>query len=119
MNMWGNSASYHGSESAVIQDEEIIAAESKERFTRKKHDPWFPMNARGYSPFYAGLSIDELDAVLYYDKPFPKIRPSRILLFFCSKKAVLVNSGHSGVAEGENVLEEVADVRAAGDRAVR
>ena len=68
----GISAFYHDSAAAIIQDGKIIAAAQEERFTRKKHDASFPFNAIQFCIKYAGTSIDELDAIAFYDKPFLK-----------------------------------------------
>ncbi len=72
MKILGISAFYHDSAAAVIDGEEIIAAAQEERFTRKKHDPGFPTNAVRYCLEYSGLRIDELDAIVFYDKPLLK-----------------------------------------------
>lgn len=72
MKILGISAFYHDSAAAVIENGNIIAAAQEERFTRKKHDPGFPTNAVRYCLDYAGFSIDELDAVVFYDKPLLK-----------------------------------------------
>lgn len=68
----GISAFYHDSAAAIIQNGKIIAAAQEERFTRKKHDSSFPLNAVKFCLEYSGLSIDELDAVVFYDKPLLK-----------------------------------------------
>jgi carbamoyltransferase len=68
----GISAFYHDSAAALLIDGQIVAAAQEERFTRKKHTPDFPVNAIKYCLEYAGLSIDELDAVVFYDKPLLK-----------------------------------------------
>jgi len=72
MNILGISAFYHDSAAAIIQGDDIVAAAQEERFTRKKHDPGFPVNATQYCLEQAGLTIDELDAVVFYDKPLLK-----------------------------------------------
>ncbi len=72
MNILGISAFYHDSAAALIQDGKIIAAAQEERFTRKKHDPGFPSEAIKFCLSYSGLSIDQLDAVVFYDKPLLK-----------------------------------------------
>jgi carbamoyltransferase len=72
MNILGISAYYHDSAAAVTVNGKIIAAAQEERFTREKHTPDFPMNAVRYCLEEAGLSIDELDAVVFYDKPLLK-----------------------------------------------
>ena len=68
----GISAFYHDSAAAIIIDGEIIAAAQEERFTRIKHTEDFPSNAIKYCLECAGLDIDELDGIAFYDKPFLK-----------------------------------------------
>jgi carbamoyltransferase len=68
----GLSAFYHDSAAALLINGEIIAAVQEERFTRKKHTPDFPVNAIKYCLEHSGCSIDELDAVVFYDKPLLK-----------------------------------------------
>ncbi|MEI6154674.1 MAG: carbamoyltransferase, partial [Deltaproteobacteria bacterium] len=57
---------------AILKDDEILAAAQEERFTRKKHDPSFPSNAIRYCLINEGIAVDELDAVVFYDKPLLK-----------------------------------------------
>ena len=68
----GISAFYHDSAAALTIGGKIIAAAQEERFTRDKHTPDFPTNAIRYCLEEAGLSIDELDAIVFYDKPLLK-----------------------------------------------
>jgi len=68
----GISAFYHDSAAALVEDGQILAAAQEERFTRKKHTPDFPVNAIRFCLEFAGNTIDELDAVVFYDKPFLK-----------------------------------------------
>ena len=68
----GISAFYHDSSATILIDGTIIAAAQEERFTRKKHDPSFPINAIKYCLSEASLSILEVDYVAFYDKPFLK-----------------------------------------------
>jgi len=68
----GISAFYHDSAAALTVGGKIIAAAQEERFTRDKHTPDFPTNAIRYCLEEAGLSIDELDAIVFYDKPLLK-----------------------------------------------
>jgi carbamoyltransferase len=68
----GISAFYHDSAAAITVGGRIIAAAQEERFTRDKHTPDFPVNAVRYCLEEAGLTIDELDAVVFYDKPLLK-----------------------------------------------
>lgn len=68
----GISAYYHDAAAAIIKDGVIIAAAQEERFTRIKHDESFPANAISFCLKEAAVEIDELDAVVFYDKPFLK-----------------------------------------------
>lgn len=68
----GISAFYHDSAAALVVGGKIIAAAQEERFTRDKHTPDFPTNAIKYCLEEAGLEIDELDAIVFYDKPLLK-----------------------------------------------
>jgi carbamoyltransferase len=68
----GISAFYHDSAAAIIENGRILAAVQEERFTRDKHTPDFPKNAIKYCLDETGFSIDELDAVVFYDKPLLK-----------------------------------------------
>tara|TARA_B110000008_G_scaffold73204_1_gene74337 strand:+ start:4404 stop:6242 length:1839 start_codon:yes stop_codon:yes gene_type:complete len=68
----GISAFYHDSAAALIIDGEIIAAAQEERFTRKKHDPSYPVNAINYCLTEANLDLSQLDYIAFYDKPFLK-----------------------------------------------
>jgi carbamoyltransferase len=72
MRVLGISAFYHDSAAALIDDGLIVAAAQEERFTRKKHDPSFPKNAIAYCLEEADTGLDELDHVVFYDKPFLK-----------------------------------------------
>ena len=68
----GISAFYHDSAATLIIDGEIISAAQEERFTRKKHDPSYPVNAINYCLSEAGLSLAQVDHIAFYDKPFLK-----------------------------------------------
>ena len=68
----GISAFYHDSAAAILVDGQIVAAAQEERFTRKKHDSSFPVNACRYVIEEAGLKYSDLSAVAFYDKPFLK-----------------------------------------------
>ncbi len=72
MRILGISAYYHDSAAALIKDGEIVAAAQEERFTRKKHDASFPSNAIQFCLDFEGISIDQLDAIAFYDKPLLK-----------------------------------------------
>jgi carbamoyltransferase len=66
----GISAFYHDSAAAIIKNGELIAAAQEERFTRKKHDPRFPINAINYCLEEAYVEPGEINAVAFYDNPF-------------------------------------------------
>ena len=68
----GISAYYHDSAAALLQDGELVAAAQQERFTRKKHDAGFPGDAIGYCLEAGGLSLNDLDRIVFYDKPLIK-----------------------------------------------
>lgn len=68
----GISAFYHDSAAALVRDGKIIVAVQEERFTRIKHDPSFPINALKYCLKYANLTMEDIDAVVFYDKPLVK-----------------------------------------------
>src|SRR6266516_3154290 len=72
MNILGLSAFYHDSAACLVRDGEIIAAAQEERFTRKKHDPRFPVNAVGYCLKEGRIGLSSLDYVVFYDKPLLK-----------------------------------------------
>lgn len=72
MRILGISAFYHDSAAAVLVDGELIAAAQEERFTRKKHDASYPTNAIQYCLGEAGCDLDQIDRIVFYDKPFLK-----------------------------------------------
>ena len=72
MYILGISAFYHDSAAALIADGEIIAAAEEERFTRLKNDHSFPVNAIKFCLNFTAITIDDLEAVVFYEKPFIK-----------------------------------------------
>ena len=68
----GVSAFYHDSAAALVVDGRIVAAAQEERFTRKKHDPAFPLNAAQFCLQQAGLQPGDLDYIAFYEKPLIK-----------------------------------------------
>ncbi len=72
MRILGLSAFYHDSAAALVVDGRIVAAAQEERFTRKKHDERFPANAIQYCLDEAGITLADLDHVVFYEKPFIK-----------------------------------------------
>jgi len=72
MRILGISAFYHDSAAALVEDGHIVAAAQEERFTRKKQDARYPENAIRYCLDEGGWTLDELDYVVFYEKPFIK-----------------------------------------------
>ena len=68
----GISAFFHDSAAVLLVDGELVAAAQEERFTREKHDAAFPVMSVDYCLREAGLTIDQLDYVGYYEKPLLK-----------------------------------------------
>ena len=71
-NILGISAFYHDSAAALICDGRIVAAAQEERFTRVKHDANFPAQAVNYCLAEAGITVGQIDAVIFYEKPLLK-----------------------------------------------
>lgn len=72
MNILGISALYHDSAACLLQDGKILACAQEERFTRKKHDFSFPLNAIEFCLKYGKMLTKDLDYVGFYEKPFIK-----------------------------------------------
>ena len=68
----GVSCFYHDSAAALLEDGQLVAAAEEERFSRKKHDNGFPKNAIDFCLKYARISAQDLDYVVFYEKPFVK-----------------------------------------------
>ena len=78
----GISAFYHDSAAALVKDGVPVAAAQEERFTRVRHDPAFPAQAIAYCLDAEGITLDELEAVVYYEDPQEKF--SRVISSFAS-----------------------------------
>lgn len=95
----GISAFYHDSAAALIIDNKVIAAAQEERFNRVKHYSEFPSKAIKYCLKEGNLDLTDLDAIVFYDKPFLKFErlldtyyafaPKRVAVFFKSN-AIMV-----------------------------
>jgi carbamoyltransferase len=72
MRILGISAFYHDSAAALLIDGRIVAAAQEERFTRKKGDAGFPEHAIAYCLEEAGVGLDDIDHVVFSEKPFLK-----------------------------------------------
>ncbi len=78
MNILGVSCYYHDAAAALLQDGMLVAAAEEERFSRKKHDYGFPTNAIEFCLLYGGIKGQDLDYVVFYEKPLVKFE--RILM---------------------------------------
>jgi carbamoyltransferase len=78
MNVLGTSFFYHDSSAALVQDGVLVAAAEEERFSRRKHDSGFPALAIQFALERGGIRIDDVDYVVFYEKPFVKLE--RMLL---------------------------------------
>lgn len=72
MRVLGVSAFYHDSAAALVEDGIVVAAAQEERFSRKRHDARFPHHAAKYCLAAAGVGIDAVDHIVFYDKPLLK-----------------------------------------------
>ena len=82
MYILGISCFYHDSAAALLHDGDLVAAAQEERFTRKKNDYGFPQLAIEFCLRQAGIALEDLDYVVFYEKPLPKFE--RILMSILS-----------------------------------
>lgn len=78
MYILGISCYYHDAAAALLRDGDLVAASQEERFSRKKHDSSFPQQAIDFCLAEAGITVQDLDYVVFYEKPLVKF--GRILL---------------------------------------
>lgn len=76
----GLSAFYHDAAACIVVDGKVIAAAEEERFTEVKHDPSFPINAIKWVLKYAGIAIEDVDEVCWYERP--DLKKDRVLKTF-------------------------------------
>lgn len=72
MNILGISCFYHDSAACLIKDGIVIAAAEEERFTRKKHDTDFPINAINYCLKEGNINVEQINYIAFYEKPLMK-----------------------------------------------
>ena len=92
MTILGISCYYHDSAASLIIDGEIVASAQEERFTRKKHDPSFPVNSINYCLSFAKINLSDVDKITFYEDPelkylrlkktYKDFFPNSITLFF-------------------------------------
>ena len=78
MYILGVSCYYHDSAAAILHDGQLVAASEEERFSRKKHDFGYPTKAIAFCLEQAGITAQDLDYVVFYEKPLQKFE--RILM---------------------------------------
>ena len=83
----GISAFYHDSAAAIVIDGNIVAAAQEERFSRKKHDAGYPINAVSFVLKHANLRLSEVDYIVFYEKPFLKIVARNYQSYSYSRKS--------------------------------
>ncbi len=89
MKILGISCFYHDSAASIIENGEIIACAQEERFTRKKHTPDFPINAIKFCLDETGYFIEELDGIVFYDKPLLKFERLISTYYAVAPKGIL------------------------------
>ena len=90
MNILGLSFYYHDSAAALVQDGKLVAAAEEERFSRLKHDSGFPMLAIEFVLETGGITIDDVDYVVFYEKPFVKFERMLLTAMATFPKSVAV-----------------------------
>src|SRR3989338_3687800 len=109
MYILGISCFYHDSSAALLKDGIIVAAAQEERFTRKKHDTSFPINAIKYCLESQKITINDIDYVGFYEKPLLKLE--RVLYqhleMFPSSLKTFLNSMPSWINEKARVLDAI------------
>jgi carbamoyltransferase len=106
MYILGISCFYHDASAALLKDGKIIAAAEEERFTRKKHDTSFPLNAIKFCLQDAGISISDIDFVGFYEKPLLKFERvlSQHLEMFPKSLKTFISSFPSWINEKLRVI---------------
>jgi carbamoyltransferase len=110
----GISAYFHDSAAALVVDGEIVAAAQEERFTRRKQDAGFPAGAVTFCLEHAGLRLEDLDSVVFYEKPLLKFErlTSTYLAFaprgLTSFAAAMPEWLGGKVRQGGQLLDELA-----------
>ena len=94
MRVLGISAFYHDSAAALVRDGEIVCAAQEERFTRRKHDPSLPVHAIEYCLAEEHVRLDDLDFIVFYDKPFLKFERLLETYLALAPKGLGSFSGH-------------------------
>ena len=99
MKILGISAHYHDSAAALLVDGEPVAAVQEERLSRRKNDAAFPLAAIDWCLEHAGLEPDDLDAVVFYERPmlkFDRILTTALRAFPRGRRAALQHHDPTG-----------------------
>lgn len=105
MYILGTSAFYHDSAAAVLKDGKVLAAVEEERFTRRKHDNAFPFQAVAFCLREAGIALNDVGALAYYEKPLLKFE--RILDDFVQTYPLSLGPFLRGIPEWLHVKVQV------------
>jgi carbamoyltransferase len=99
MYILGISSFYHDSAACLISEGEVIAAAQEERFTRLKHDWRFPLNAVSYCLQEAGVTINDIGLIAFYEKPFLKFERARNLCRNSAEEHVRLSGSDAFMAQ--------------------
>ncbi len=110
MKILGISCHYHESAAALIIDGRVVAASAEERFSRKKHDARFPQGAIAFCLAHAGIEAEDLDFVVFYEKPFRKFeRNLRMAMrYFPASGGFFAHSMQNALTEKLWIKSEIA-----------
>jgi len=109
MYILGISCYYHDSSAALLKDGVIVAAAEEERFTRKKHDSSFPINAINFCLKNQEITVDDIDYVGFYEKPllkFERVLSQHLEMFPWSLKT-FISSMPSWISEKLRVMRPI------------
>jgi carbamoyltransferase len=109
MYILGISCYYHDASAALYKDGVVVAAAEEERFTRKKHDSSFPAHAIQFCLDHAGITIDDIDHIGFYEKPllkFERLLYQHLEMFPWSMKT-FISSMPSWINEKLRVMKPI------------
>ena len=109
MYILGISCYYHDASAALLKDGKIVAAAEEERFTRKKHDPSFPINAINFCLKSQNIKIEDIRYLGFYEKPlikFERILHQHLEMFPLSLRS-FINSMPSFITEKLRVIRKI------------
>jgi carbamoyltransferase len=108
----GISCHYHDAAAAIVRHGEVIAAAEQERFSRRKHDSRFPIDAAFFCLQHAKLKINNVDVVAFYERPLLKFdRVLRCGRRWRDRSGALVHRQLAASLHERLALEEIVRVR--------